>query len=115
MKPLGCKPKALGMENREISDSQISASTEYSDTYAASYGRLNVKHKWAWSSLTNDVDQWLQIDLRNEHTRVMRVATQGNIPYFDDEYVTSYKLQYSNDEKYFYYYREQGQSTDKVN
>ncbi len=117
MKPLGCDPKALGMESGVISDSQISASSEYSVTYAAKYGRLNYRYRWAWSARDNDVNQWLQIDLSSQYTSIMRVATQGNPPYAHTpyEYVSSYKLQYGNDEEHFYYYREQGQSTAKVN
>ena len=109
-----CNVAALGMESGAILDGQISASTEYSDEYLASYGRLNYQDRWAWSSLKNDPDQWLQVDVNSQHIRVVGVATQGNRPYLDQEFVTKYKLQYGNDGQVFYYYREQGQSTDKV-
>jgi len=102
------------MESGAILDSQISASTEYSYEYLASYGRLNYKDRWAWSSLRNDPDQWLQVDINSQHISVVRVATQGNMPYLDQEYVTNYTLQYGNDGQVFYYYREQGEFTDKV-
>lgn len=102
------------MESGAILDSQISASTEYSDEYLASYGRLNYKDRWAWSSRTNDPDQWLQVDVNSQHISVVRMATQGNLPYLEHEYVTKYQLQYGNDGQVFYYYREQGQSADKV-
>ena len=45
---------------------------------------------------------------------MVRVATEGNRPYVLQEYVTKYQLQYGNDGQVFYYYREQGESTDKV-
>ena len=109
-----CDATALGMESGAILDRQISASTEYSDEYLASFGRLNYKDRWAWSSLKVDPYQWLQVDVSSQHISVVRVATQGNRPYLDQEYVTSYKLQYGNDEQVFYYYREQGESTEKV-
>lgn len=102
------------MESGAILDSQISASTEFSHEYLASYGRLNYRDRWAWSSRTNDPDQWLQVDVNSQHISVVRMATQGNLPYLEQEYVTKYQLQYGNDGQVFYYYREQGQSADKV-
>lgn len=104
------------MENFAISDSQISASSKYSDDYLASFGRLNYLDRWAWSALTNDDNQWLQVDLRSQNILVTGIATEGNQPYpFNPhEYVTSYTLQYGNDEENFYFYREQGETTDKV-
>ena len=107
---------ALGIESGRISDSQLSASSEYNDDTVAIHGRLNFHEKGAsWAALRLNVSQWLQIDLNNEHTSVMRVATQGRraAPY-DFQCVTSYKLQSSNDNINFRYYREQGQTTDKV-
>ena len=106
---------ALGMESGRISDSQISASSKFDDSLAATFGRLNFQDKGGgWAALKPDANQWLQVDLNNEHRAVMRVATQGrqNV----NQYVKSYKLQYSNDEVNFRYYRElvQGQTTDKV-
>lgn len=116
MKAFGSNPLALGMENGGISDSQISASSEYDNTMVANFGRLNFQDEGgAWAALTPDANQWLQVDLNNEHTRVMRVATQGRTLQLNRyQCVTSYKLQHSNDKVSFRYYREQGQSTDKV-
>ena len=110
--------EALGMENGAIYDRQISASSEWSATHAASQGRLHfqaVRHPWragAWSARTNNVHQWLQVDLGNQNTKVTRVATQGRTDY--NQWVTRYKLQYSDDGVNFLYYTEQGQSVDKV-
>ena len=115
------------MESGAIPDSQISASSEYSRTpadQAASQGRLNFQETTdkagSWIADTNDDKQWLQIDLGNQQTKVTRVATQGrnyNVlwpwgPH--QQWVTRYKLQYSNDTANFQYYKEQGQTTDKV-
>ena len=104
------------MENFAISDSQISASSEYNNDYLASFGRLNFRDNtgWAWSALTNDDNQWLQVDLNSQYVRIVGVATQGNQPYWDYNYVSSYKLQYSNDENNFYFYRKKGETTEKV-
>ena len=98
------------METGAISDAQISASSEYNANYAAKQGRLHflaVPGKaGSWSAKTNNVNQWLQIDLGNQHTKVTRVATQGRNDY--SQWVTKYKLQYSDNGVNFKYYRENG-------
>ena len=112
--PLGCDLKALGMENGAISDSQISASSEYSQNLAAIFGRLNGQEfgRDGWAPRVLDSYQWLQIDLRNQDTSVMRVATQGRA--YSPQWVTSYKLQYCNDIDNLHSYKAQGQSNAKV-
>ena len=114
------------MESGVISDSQISASSAHpiAADHAAHQGRLNFQENsvkaGAWAAATNDVNQWLQVDMGNQLTKVSRVATQGRHysskwpgePY--SQWVTKYKLQYSDDGVNFQYYREQGQTTDKV-
>ena len=104
------------MENREISDKQISASSEWDSNHAPIQGRLQFTKtgakQGAWCALYNNANQWLQIDLRVQH-RVTRVATQGRNG-AHSQWVTEYKLQYSNDGVMFQYYREEGQATDKV-
>ncbi len=106
------------MANGRISDAQISASSEWDFNHAAIQGRLNFKETGSkdggWSARTNDVNQWLQIDLIGQDTRVTRVATQGRNGALYKQWVTKYKLQYSNDGVSFMYYREQGQAMDKV-
>ena len=99
------------MENGEITDGKISASTQWDADHAAKHGRLNFqavpgKAAGSWSARFNDVNQWLQIDLGNQHTEVTRVATQGRNGY--SQWVTKYKLQYSDDGVNFQYYQEQG-------
>ena len=113
MKASGCNPLALGMESGRISDSQISASSEYGDTMAAIYGRLKFQGiGGGWAALIPDTNQWLQVDLNNEQTSVTSIATQGRTHHH--QFVTRYKLQYSDDKNNFRYYREQGQTTEKV-
>ena len=105
------------MENGGILDAQISASSEWSAKHSAIQGRLNFKKseqkKGAWTALTQDADQWLQIDLASKHTRVTGVATQGRNGYCC-QWVAQYKLQYSNDGANFQYYKQQGQNIEKV-
>ena len=101
------------MESGVITDQQISASTQWDANHAASQGRLHYQQNGAkhggWSSLTNDVDQWLQIDVGNHRTIITRVATQGRNSNQFDQWVTSYNLQCSDDGVNFNYHKEQKQ------
>ena len=116
--------RSLGMENVAITDRQISASSQWDANHAAIQGRLHFKETsgkaGSWAAKTNDANPWLQVDLANLHTKITRVATQGRNfnsqwPYEShSQWVTMYKLQYSDDGVDFQYYREQGQTTDTV-
>ena len=105
---------ALGMEDGAITDGQITASSQWNADEAAHLGRLNFQTiEGGWVAATNDTNQWLQIDLGSQYTKVTRVATQGRTGVIMD-WVTKYKLQYSNDGMNWQYYREPGEATDKV-
>ena len=98
------------MATGEISDGQISASSEYSANTAASQGRLHFKSDSkadAWEPAAKNSNQWLQVDLGNQFTKVTGMATQGR----SDKYhrVTKYNLQYGNDTVTLTYYKEEGQ------
>ncbi|XP_078351549.1 uncharacterized protein LOC144636260 [Oculina patagonica] len=107
--------EALGMESGLISDDKLSASSEYNADQAANRGRLHIQYSGGksggWVAATNDVNQWLQVDLESQYTKVSRVATQGRSNY--RQWVFNYTLQYSNNGVNFYNYREQGQNEDK--
>ena len=102
------------MESGVITDRQISASSQWDANHAAARGRLHLKEgggkQGAWSARTNDVYQWLQINL-NGYFTLTHVASQGRIRY--GQWVTKYKVQYITDGTNFQYYKEQGK--DKVN
>ena len=104
------------MEFGAIKNAQITASSEYDLNHAAIQGRLNFQKslikRGAWSARNNDKNQWLQIDLRAPYTKVTAVASQGRNQI--NQWVTKYKLQYSNDGVTFRYYREEGHTVDKV-
>ncbi|XP_068691559.1 phosphatidylinositol phosphatase PTPRQ-like [Montipora foliosa] len=103
------------MEFGAIKDAQIQASSEWDLKHAAIQGRLNFQKsgekRGAWSAKNNDKNQWLQIDLQASCTKVTAVASQGRNEI--NQWVTKYKLQYSNDGVTFQYYKEQGQTVDK--
>ena len=64
-----------------------------------------------WSPLKDDGTPWLQVDL-GSYTKVTRVATQGRDGY--NQWVTKYRLQYSNNGVNFQVYKEPGKSLAKV-
>lgn len=111
---LGCVTP-LGMENKVIHDEEIDASSQLDNTHSASQARLHSKADGSklgsWSARTNDLNQWLQVDL-STYTRVTRVATQGRNGFY--EWVTKYKLQYSDDGDTFHVYEEPGNGGAKV-
>ena len=103
------------MESGLITDAQITASSEYDANHAAIQARLNFLagggKAGGWSARRNDGSQWLQIALPG-YTKITRFGTQGRNAY--NQWVTKYKLQYSEDDAIFYYYHESGQSAAKV-
>ena len=105
------------MESGGILDSQISASSEWASNHAAQQARLHfvktVYRTGAWSAKFNDIHQWLQVDLLNT-TRVSGVATQGRNGCSCSQWVTKYKLQYSEDGQAFKFYRRSGDESDMV-
>ena len=107
----------LGMENKQISDAQISASSMSDDNSSPSKARLHLKEEQnltgggGWSAIKNDLHQWLQVDFGGYST-VTRVATQGRTGSI--EWVTNYKLQYSDDGMNFQFYKEHGNKSAKV-
>ena len=106
---------ALGMESRHIKDAQITASSQWDRNHAAIQGRLNFKagggKKGGWSARWNNRNQWIQVAL-GSYTKLTSIATQGRNAY--SQWVTAYKLQYSEDGVNFYYYKVPGQSSPKV-
>ena len=103
------------MESGEISNGQVSASSELDGNHAAIQARLYFEaasgKAGSWSAKYNNLDQWLQIDLGSKH-EVTGLATQGRNGY--GQWVTKYKVQYSDNGVNFQYYMEQRQTTIKV-
>ena len=104
------------MQGGTISDGQISASSEIDLNHAATQARLRFQQtgikQGSWVAETADTNQWLQIDLANHQTTVRRVATQGRDG--GSQWVTSYRLQYSDNGVNFTYYGDQGPGRIKV-
>ena len=104
------------MESGAITNSQIRASSQWDSSHAPFQGRLHFQGNFfragSWSAGSNDLFQWLQIDLGGKYTKVTRVATQGRNAH--SQWVTRYKLMYGNDGQNFQYYRDQGKPADEV-
>ncbi|XP_078352588.1 uncharacterized protein LOC144637397 isoform X1 [Oculina patagonica] len=105
----------LGMESKSITDDQLRASSQLESNYSAVQARLHFKavgnKAGGWSALSNNLYQWLQVDI-GSYARVTRVATQGRNAY--NEWVTKYRLQYSDDGVTFQFYKDVGDSSAKV-
>ena len=107
-----CKdPKALRFEEGIIKDSQITASSEYNQGYAAENARLNFQdqfgRKAAWAAKRNDDQQWLQVDLQHQ-VHLTGISSQGRINCTCNQWVKSYTVSYSNDGTYFIDFKQNG-------
>ena len=96
--PTECRIQPLGMENREIPNEAVNASSSWTPAAHEPWqARLNNIQKngssGSWSALQNAPGQYLQIDLGKERV-VNKIATQGRPSY--DQWVTSYKLLFSS-------------------
>ena len=88
------------MENSQIPDSAITASSSYNvNSFAPSIGRLHFLsagsgNYGSWAAGTNNEFQWLQIDC-GSWTKISAVATQGRQD--ADQWVKTYSLSFSYD------------------
>ena len=117
---LECR-SSLGMENGKITNTQITASSEWwkKGHYLHAYqGRLHLEAaggmKGAWAAGQNDKNQWLLVDLRSYDAQVTGVATQGRQDV--NQWVKKYKLQFSfvHETASFQTYLEKGQNKEKA-
>ncbi|XP_028411632.1 contactin-associated protein like 5-3-like [Dendronephthya gigantea] len=100
---------ALGMENGNINDSQITASSELDTKHRAANARLNFTPRdgrnGAWSSGKKDLNQWLQVDFQRS-TLVTGISTQGREN--KDQFVKNYTVSFSQDGNNFQDYTQKG-------
>uniref|UniRef100_A0A8K9UVD5 receptor protein-tyrosine kinase n=1 Tax=Oncorhynchus mykiss TaxID=8022 RepID=A0A8K9UVD5_ONCMY len=96
----GCR-YALGMEDGTIPDSDITASSAWSDSTEAKHGRLSTgEGDGAWcpaGAVFPSASEYLQVDLRSLHFLAL-VGTQGrHADGHGREFARSYRLRYSRD------------------
>ena len=93
----------LGMQNRVIPDSKITASSQWDPNHGPSNARLNFKagggKTGAWSARCNDMNQWLKVDFGQPVT-VTQIQTQGREDCCN-QFVTQYTVSYSQDNKHY--------------
>ncbi|XP_044128948.1 probable carboxypeptidase X1 isoform X1 [Bufo gargarizans] len=97
-----CPP--LGLESLRVSDPQLRASSIKQYGLGSHRGRLNIQsgiydddfYDGAWCAGEKNKNQWLEVDARRL-TRFTGVITQGKNSIWTDDWVTSYKVQVSND------------------
>ena len=95
-------PIPLGMENKQIKDNQITASSECKDEKfpgrcAAANGRANAtifSHHGAWIAMAQDPDMWFEVDFLY-NTTVSAIMTQGRKD--RDQWVKFYNVTYKNE------------------
>ncbi|XP_015211166.1 discoidin domain-containing receptor 2 isoform X1 [Lepisosteus oculatus] len=92
----------LGMSGGQIQDEDISASSQWSESTAARYGRLDFEEgDGAWCPEIpvepENLNEFLQIDLRSLHF-ITLVGTQGrHAGGMGNEFAQMYKIKYSRD------------------
>ncbi|KAJ8277932.1 hypothetical protein GJAV_G00081820 [Gymnothorax javanicus] len=92
----------LGMSGGQIQDEDITASSQWSESTAARYGRLDFEEgDGAWCPETtvepDSLKEFLQIDLRSLHF-ITLVGTQGrHAGGIGNEFAQMYKIKYSRD------------------
>lgn len=98
--------KPLGLQNRRIPDSRITASSEWNHFHAARFGRLGqVKHGrfvGAWCARHNNHLQWFKVDF-GRPMKITKVATQGRQD--TNQWVKSFYLSSSQDNVHWEMYK----------
>ena len=96
-----CSIHALGMENKLLPDSAITASSVWPDPghhpWLARLNNVPINGMFwgSWSAALNEAGQWLQIDLGEERL-VTKLATQGRPSPDWPQWVTSYNILFSS-------------------
>ena len=105
----------LGMKDGRIQDSQLTSSSEWAANHGANNARLDRPagsgRTGGWSAKTNDANQWIQVDF-GDMKSVSGIVMQGRSDY--DQWVTKYKVQYSNDGVTWQFVKDANQINDKV-
>jgi len=93
---LGCFHHAIGVQDPSIiPDNQMTASSYYSSSYYAHFGRLHDIGGLGWAGRTSrNPSDWLQVDF-GRIALVCAVATQGNPSL--NEWVIDFSLSFSSD------------------
>ncbi|XP_039383519.1 venom prothrombin activator pseutarin-C non-catalytic subunit-like isoform X2 [Mauremys reevesii] len=121
MELLGCEVKGcslpLGMENGEIKNAQITASSykkSWYNSWEPSLARLNQEGRVnAWQAKSNNNQQWLQIDLLKAK-KITAITTQGCKSMSTEQFVKTYVILYSDEGTEWKPYMDESTSVGKV-
>ena len=94
----------LGIQNKSIPESGITASSQLSPSHAPSLARLDNK-QGAWCSAPNDSLPYIEI-LLDEETFVTEIVTQGSEK--DVRWATKYQIQYLKEGRWIPYRKTDG-------
>ncbi|XP_062404954.1 membrane cofactor protein-like isoform X2 [Sardina pilchardus] len=108
----------LGMESGNIPDKSLTAFSTYIPMVGPDWeprlARLNNKGIVnAWMAETNDQSQWLQVDLGSKK-QVTGIITQGANKLMVAQYVSAFKVKYSNDSDSWQVLKDPKTKTDKI-
>ncbi|TSK20001.1 EGF-like repeat and discoidin I-like domain-containing protein 3 [Bagarius yarrelli] len=116
---VGCS-ESLGMKSRFISDNQLSASSAFRTwgidtfTWLPHYARLDKQGKTnAWSPASNNRTEWLQVDLEKIR-RITGIITQGAKDFGVVQFVSAFKIAYSDDGQLWNVVKDATNKTDKI-
>ena len=107
------------MEDHRITDDQITASSDWTRQFDAYNGRLNEEQRsgsnsaGVWCAEKQDLNQWISVDL-NMSTLVSGVITQGRLSHHVENWVTKFKIQYSDDGDSWQYILSSTKQEEKV-
>ncbi|XP_027707526.1 lactadherin isoform X2 [Vombatus ursinus] len=115
----GCS-EPLGMKSEIIPDSRITASSTFKTfgldafSWHPYFARLDKQGKFnAWTAQSKEDTEWLQIDL-GILKRVTGIITQGARDFGNIQYVSAYKVAYSNDTKSWTVYKDSRTNSSKI-
>ncbi|XP_065259701.1 coagulation factor V-like [Emys orbicularis] len=121
MELLGCEVEGcslpLGMENGEIKNAQITASSykkSWYNSWEPSLARLNQQGRInAWQAKSNNHQQWLQIDLLKAK-KITAITTQGCKSMSTEQFVKTYAILYRDEGTEWKPYMDDSTSVGKV-
>ncbi|XP_056134956.1 lactadherin-like [Lampris incognitus] len=115
----GCS-EPTGMKSRLISDGQLSASSSFRTwgidtfTWHPQYARLDKQGKTnAWSAATNNRSEWIQVDLEKTK-RLTGIITQGAKDFGVVQFVSMFKVAFSDDGQSWTTVKEESSGKDKI-
>ena len=108
------REKPLGMENYEITETQLTVSSYHQNGWKKGHGRLNFYHqsRGAWLSAGSDPEKWFEVDFILIAT-IVEIWTQGCFNSGGSHWYTkTYEVHYGYEREFFQAYSEGG--TTKV-